>query len=303
MNNKQVSVIVSSCDKYEDAWKPFFFFFKKYWPDCPFRVYLITETKKYYDPDNKIISLNVGTGITWSARLKKALKKIDSKYVIFLLEDFFLLSNVNQKEIDRCIDIMDKDRKIAVIDWEYVERIKTNPSPYEGYAYRDRSAMYFLNCQSALWRRKDLISFLSPYEDAWQFEFYGSERAKLFSKEFLCMNSPLNPVFVYNVNWNTGYGLHKGKWLESNIKLFNDYNIHVDFDKLGFESKSSIESICKPPRKCAKDRIYYFLYGGFDGQFRMSIYEQISMLFSHRKEFLRAAKKKIAYLFTNRRAV
>ena len=56
------SVIISSCDKHEDAWMPFFHLLKKWW-DCPYPVYLVTETKSYSDPDLSITSLNGGGGL------------------------------------------------------------------------------------------------------------------------------------------------------------------------------------------------------------------------------------------------
>src|SRR6185295_6926288 len=38
-----VAIVVSSCDAFFDAWRPFVFFFQKYWPDCPFETHLIVN--------------------------------------------------------------------------------------------------------------------------------------------------------------------------------------------------------------------------------------------------------------------
>src|SRR5207237_8024820 len=38
-----VAIVVSSCDAFFDAWRPFVFFFQKHWSDCPFPVYLIVN--------------------------------------------------------------------------------------------------------------------------------------------------------------------------------------------------------------------------------------------------------------------
>jgi len=40
-------VLIASCDAYSDAWAPFFALMKKYWPDCPYPIYLISN---YQDP-------------------------------------------------------------------------------------------------------------------------------------------------------------------------------------------------------------------------------------------------------------
>lgn len=44
MNN--CAILLSTCDKYEDAWLPFFTLFKTYWKECTFPIYLNTETKR-----------------------------------------------------------------------------------------------------------------------------------------------------------------------------------------------------------------------------------------------------------------
>ena len=44
---QELAILVNSCDKYEDAWDPFFKLLKIQWPDCPYRIYLNTEFKNY----------------------------------------------------------------------------------------------------------------------------------------------------------------------------------------------------------------------------------------------------------------
>ena len=297
--NNQVSVLLSSCDAYEDAWYPFFRLFNKFW-NCPYKVYLNTETKTCHE--EKVITLNsVEKNKSWSMRLKYALKRIPSKYIIFFLEDFFLLDYVNQNEINRCIDIMERDKKIAVIDFEYCDRCNYHKTEYCGYSERDLSSMYFLNCQTAIWRRKDLIRFLSPYESPWQFEIFGTERVKLYNKRFLC-SSGENITFLYNVDWNDGYGLHGGKWLKSNIELFEKNNICVDFSRMGFYDGSNVDTECPAPQKCIKDRLMYLLYGGGE-KVRMSIKEQIISFVKCPRKFFYSIKRKIKYCFSEERNI
>lgn len=33
-----VTVLVNSCDAYEDLWFPYFEFFRLNWPDCPYKL-------------------------------------------------------------------------------------------------------------------------------------------------------------------------------------------------------------------------------------------------------------------------
>lgn len=89
MNN--CTLLVSSCDKYKDAWKPYFILLKKYWPEVVnYEIVLSTETERMVDD----IGLNIkyfhyNQSSSWSKRLKECLKNIDTKYILFNLEDFF----------------------------------------------------------------------------------------------------------------------------------------------------------------------------------------------------------------------
>lgn len=295
----KVSVLINTCDKYEDVWYPFFRFFRRNW-NCPYKVYLNTETKQC--KENDVINLNSGFCDSWSLRLKNALKKIKSKYVIFLLEDFFLLEPVEQNEIDNTIKIMESDKKISVITFEICQRFLSKPTKYFGYNQRDLSSMYFLNCQASIWRRKDLIEFLNPYENPWQFELFGSNRAKLYSKLFLVSNGSSSLPFKYKINVDSGYGIYRGKWLKSNVKLFLENGLDVDFNKLGFYDGTNVDVKCPAPKKCFKDRWMFLLYGG-GIKTRMGFFEQFNFAIKHPIEHFRILKRKLIYFFTDRRNV
>lgn len=47
-NTSDLTIVVCSCDKYEDLWYPYFEIFKKNWSDCKYPIVLNTESKNYY---------------------------------------------------------------------------------------------------------------------------------------------------------------------------------------------------------------------------------------------------------------
>jgi hypothetical protein len=55
----QYSILVNTCDKFEDCWDPFFKLFKFYWPDYTGTIYLNTEYKDYSFEGLTIVSLKV----------------------------------------------------------------------------------------------------------------------------------------------------------------------------------------------------------------------------------------------------
>ena len=58
-----LDILVLSCDMYSDVWDPFFQNFALKWPDCPFRVNLVTNEKQY-DKYN-VRSLKTGKYESW----------------------------------------------------------------------------------------------------------------------------------------------------------------------------------------------------------------------------------------------
>lgn len=55
--------------------------------------------------------------VTWSKLLKRTLEKVGTEYVILLLDDFFLESEVLQHKIHEYITWMDQDSNIATFSF------------------------------------------------------------------------------------------------------------------------------------------------------------------------------------------
>ena len=111
--NEQSTLLVMSCDKYASAWFPYFELLKKYWPQHPTRIILSTETKNYHHDGLDIQMSNCLPGTQWSDRLLLALELVQTKYLVFSLEDFFLQSPVDHDAILRCFHFMETNADIA----------------------------------------------------------------------------------------------------------------------------------------------------------------------------------------------
>lgn len=195
---------------------------------------------------------------------------------------------------------MDSDKRIAVVDFEHdIDSFGNNYDERNMcYCVRSEKSKYFLNCQSSIWRRKDLIKMLSPYESPWQFEIFGSKRAVLYNKEFLLFRGD-KKVFSYDFNWRTGYGIYGGKLLKSNIKLFENNNIVVNFNNLGFFEPNTRHLHFVSPKVTLSTRIRYLLFSGGYIKNRMGIREQICLLYRTPHVFLQLIKYKIKKTFSN----
>jgi len=273
MANK-CSVLINSCDKYEDAWYPFFSLLEIMWKDCSYPVFLNTETKNFSHLEIDINVLHPNSlytkrnkEISWSERLRQALNKIDSEYVITLLEDFFLMSPVRDDMIEKCIDIMDNNENIGVIDFYHEPHIAT--VIYDEFSEVDKNFDYCINAMACLWRKSFLLEILRD-EDPWKFEFFGTYRWRKTDYKILTHREEFKPVFDYKIKPKYGYGIYQGKWLEKNQELFEKYNIEVDFSKreiLKFEDLPPLEAELKEEdwlkndfKKAFKDPKLFFHY-------------------------------------------
>ena len=89
-----ITILVNSCDFYEDAWDPFFKLLKIQWPNCPYKIALNTEKKVYQCDFMNVRTIKTGKEVSWTARLRSALNQIDSEYVLFFLTIFHILNNI-----------------------------------------------------------------------------------------------------------------------------------------------------------------------------------------------------------------
>lgn len=249
MEENKCSILVTSCDKYEDAWTPFFGLFHVMWPDCPYHIYLNTETKDYISSKITVTSIHPqnpndckGNPLSWSARLKCALEQIESEYILFMLEDFFLMSPVKSNVISKCISYMDDNKDIVAFDFHSDPHTKEIFECF--FAPVDKSYDYAVNTMTTLWRKEYLISLLRD-ESAWDFEFFATGRWRRSKNKYIFTYIGEAPIFDYEIKPKYGYGIFQGRWLWNNKQLFEKYGIEADFSKrptLQYEELPDLEA-------------------------------------------------------------
>lgn len=226
MNN--LAVIIISCDKYSDTWNPFYHFFFKYWNDCPFMIYHVSETLHYQHP--KVNTIHTGRGKKWSEMLLEALNSIDQEYVLLLLDDYFLLKNVDNKNMLDCLHIIQQENAAYL-------RIFPCPGPTQPYKYYsgigliEKSDAYSISTQATIWQKKTLTDFLQPSETAWELETKGSKRASQIENVFLSVTIPPGLSRLEDGDFPYTYlctAVVKGKWVPEALKLCAHEGIKLD---------------------------------------------------------------------------
>ena len=243
----RATVLVFSCDSYEDAWYPFFTLLDKYWADCPYDFLLNTESKecniKLENISVKTLGLykNTKKKVPYGKRCIEHLKAIDTDYVITMMDDFFVRSKVDTAAIEQILDWMDDDKKIASFclvhhvdrhSCKYIRQDKV----YENYSRRPRYCDHNYDMQVCVWRRDAYIKAWRPYESPWEWE--GPSNIRSFDDGYLYYDldkfAPF-PIDYYDFKKGEWSGIRKGKWVKETVcNLFEENGIKIDYSIRGF---------------------------------------------------------------------
>ena len=219
-----IAVLVASCDKYQDLWKPFFTLFFRYWQDCPYPIYL--GSNHYVYNDSRVKTILVGDDNDWSLGFRKMLEQIPYPYVILLLEDYLLKQRVDNDRIQSLAAYIK-------LNTAGVLRLFPCPGPDMPCADNPRvgeirnGAEYRLSLQAAIWDRQVLLSLLRDGETPWQLEVLGSKRTNALNVPFLSVkrnNSHDYPIPYFCT------AVVKGKWIPDAVELCKKEGISVDLN-------------------------------------------------------------------------
>lgn len=238
MNKGEVTILVNSCDLYEDTWYPFFSLLKMHWPDCPYRIVLNTETKKYDCPFMNVETINSGSDLSWTARLRYALNQIDSEFVLFFLEDFFILEPVRLEVFDKALNIIRENKDVGLVHFTPTEKEMPEPKndldncfyelPVRKHTLRTRVAV-------SLFRKEYFLRLLYKDENPWQYERESHIRSMFAGYKIIRQDYSLYPpAFTYCLDHEIGIGVTSRKWLKNNKSFFESVGIYgVNYDRLG----------------------------------------------------------------------
>ena len=177
----QCSILIPSCDAYSDLWDPFFQVFRKFWPDCPFPVYLGCNRLRPSYPGVQAVPAEDGR--IWSNQVKIQIAAVPTPYVLIMLEDFFLRRPVHTASLLACAQ-----------EWltlrPHCLRLVRRPGPNTRLPGQSRfgvinpDAPYRVSTQGAIWNKDTLLALLHAGESIWEFELNGTRRSREFTDGF-----------------------------------------------------------------------------------------------------------------------
>ncbi len=214
-----LSVLVVSFDAYSDLWDTFFKLFKRYWGDCPYKLYLGANNKKYEGVD----TIDIGDDVSWCDNLRKYLEAIESPYVLTMLEDYFLDKKVDNESVKALFDYVRS---------EDLDCLRLRPAPIADHTVNKKlnvgvalpGAPYYINAQPAIWKKESLLKLLKPGYNAWQFEIENSRASA--GLDYKVYTSNVQVLSFHN-------GVERGKYYASTVEFLNREGLTADFETRG----------------------------------------------------------------------
>ena len=244
--HKDYTIIVNSCDRYEDLWVPFFTLLKKYWDPVDVRLILNTESKDFRFDGLSIECIHpADRNDPYGKRMINVLSQVTTPYVIPLLDDFFIRKEVDHDLLDNIIRWMDEDKRIVYFNCDCTPTFYYDyeVNVYPGFRRLPNGNEYTLNMQAAVWRTKKLLAYWRPQVSPWEWEMYTNLiAARSKTDRFYCVTDPEYSFCDYGYSYE-GMGVFRGKWVKDDVvPLFEREGIHVDYAKRGFFSPEAPSS-------------------------------------------------------------
>lgn len=210
------AILVLSCDKYSHVWPAFFQAFRKYFPDCPWPVYLGSNTVEYRADGVK--TLLTGDDPDWSTSYLRILKQIPEKRIFVILEDLLLASPMDSMAMKEAVGFMTQNRARHIKYFKPLPADRDLPGePFGEYA----SGRPYRVSVVGFWDKEYLMSLLIPGESPWNFEIMGSYRAS-YTSGFYAMKKTL--CEFANL-------IEKGRWYPSAVTWARKEGLDIGFDK------------------------------------------------------------------------
>lgn len=199
-----VSVLIGSCDAYSPLWKNFDILFRRYWKLNTKNV-LVSETIPF---NNDLYQTILPGKLQWGERMLLGLNEIDTEYVVFLLDDYYLTETFTQEFVDEHISIIEfyNAHKI-MMDINYGEPIYSLEHQHKDlYKFKPHSE-YLNSIQPSIWRTDYLKQVMKPNYSPWQFEIDGNVFTKTLNPTIILKARPEHMYFNFV---RIGYNISEG---------------------------------------------------------------------------------------------
>lgn len=218
---KNITIIISTCDKYSDLWRENIELINRNWTDRNCRTVLITDkpTERTF-PHVEIYA--AGENVEMPQRVLACLKTITTKYVLYLQDDYFLTKKIDTNKIEQIAASMEKLNLdyVRLYKYPFSHQMVANCSDLK-WIVLDRT--YAVNMYPGIWEKSFMERAFNRDISIWQLEttltsFAVQQNAK-------CAMASQNIFPFLDV-------VEKGKIHYGALKYFKQRNIDLPRDKM-----------------------------------------------------------------------
>jgi hypothetical protein len=217
LNKLDLSLLVHTCDGYEEFWPGMFYTLDFYWDYNQIPVYFSNEEKKIseivldckgsvYKPDKRITQVLTSKTSRegFSDRFIKSIEQIPSKWIIYIQEDMWLKRPLDFRLMTNLIEFANTHNADAIkihAKLFYWEKYRLEPTNFSidnqkilKYSEGDN---FLLTHAATIWNKDYILKYQKNGEDPWKNEVEGSKR----------MSSDSHNHYHYNIHWHCQPGV------------------------------------------------------------------------------------------------
>ena len=230
--NDKMTVLVVSCDKYQDIVEQYLRYLRLNWSDCSFPIAVATEECTI--SDKNVRTIKCGKDVQWTKEVLMALDQIKSEYVLLTVDDLFISKKVDNNALEEALLFMCEHN----IDYYRIPKFQVKNSKkslYSGTTHVARiqkDKVYSITIGSSIWRKTKLKKILGDgTKTAWELEDRFIELAlkskRGYYNKYVTDTRPL----LHCAHMVTG-----GRWIRKGVNDMRKQGYEIDTSKREFLS-------------------------------------------------------------------
>ncbi|MCM3163750.1 hypothetical protein [Metabacillus litoralis] len=186
--------------------------------NAKYDVYVSFDTDnsdvKIIQRDNIHLLLNTKNITCFGNRINDALLRVPYTKVIVMCDDFIVEEKINEKELIKLSNIMEKDNLITNFILSKVTAKYKKDNIDSKYFLRPKFGQLKTSLQCGLWNKNALMYLMKDIKSPWDFEIYANYRSFSSLNKFYALAKHENKPILYN----GGYFVVRGKIVRKELE-------------------------------------------------------------------------------------